>query len=150
MREGELFRRACYADDLTKFYENCLKEKLMNTQQFHDATLIHKKYCPSRFCRACGKTILSEEFDYMVGYFVKVWYPVHKKCGGGQVEYEHVECQKLDMNCNDCGFLERDLSRRDGDVLYGHCVSKSVGVSFLPKVCMPENKGCFKHRKIRG
>lgn len=60
--------------------------------------------------------------------------------------------QLIDTNCNDCLYMERDMSRlpKKGiamPVNYGHCTKLNNPVSFIPATCEPQNKDCFKHRR---
>jgi hypothetical protein len=60
--------------------------------------------------------------------------------------------QKIDCNCNDCGFMNRDLTRlpekqRPAPINYGYCVRFEKPVSFIPGVCQLETQNCFIHRK---
>ena len=70
------------------------------------------------------------------------------------------ELQKLDCNCNDCGFMVRcNALREKWDKLYegrlnasyrinyGHCTKFLKTVSFIPNNCQLETQNCFKHRK---
>lgn len=70
------------------------------------------------------------------------------------------ELQKIDSNCNDCVFMERDFEKRkkfdnlykgkenaSHRVNYGNCSKFNKEVSFIPNHCTPENHQCFKHRK---
>ena len=68
------------------------------------------------------------------------------------------ELQKLDCNCNDCHFMERDLNKLelhkrsyDGTGLmdrlnFGYCRKFDKAVSFVPGVCQLETQECFSHR----
>jgi hypothetical protein len=68
--------------------------------------------------------------------------------------------QKIDCNCNDCAFMERDMDKfRSFDHLYkdnpkaswrnhyGHCSKFDKPVSFSPGVCQIDTQECFVHRK---
>ena len=62
------------------------------------------------------------------------------------------ELQKIDCNCNDCGFMKRDLSRppnkgKPSPINYGHCLRFDKSVSFIPATCQIETQNCFTHRK---
>lgn len=71
-----------------------------------------------------------------------------------------IELQKIDCNCNDCVFMERDLEKfRSNDELYGygknvahrinygHCLKLGKSVSFIPNTLQLETQDCFVHRK---
>jgi hypothetical protein len=60
--------------------------------------------------------------------------------------------QKIDCNCNDCGFMARDLSRppdknKPAPINYGYCNRFNKHVTFIPATCQPDTKHCFRHRK---
>ena len=57
------------------------------------------------------------------------------------------QLQCIDTNCNDCIHLMRDISRSKSKIKRGQCKKKSIEVSFMPNCCMPENDGCFHHRR---
>ena len=70
------------------------------------------------------------------------------------------ELQKIDCNCNDCKFMERDFEKRksfdhlyEGSqnashrINYGNCSKFSKPVSFIPNHCQLETQECFVHRK---
>lgn len=76
-----------------------------------------------------------------------------------------IELQKIDCNCNDCRFMERDISKfksfdhlfvnEKGQVTtpshrlnYGHCQKFDKPVSFIPNICQIETQKCFEHRRI--
>ena len=63
------------------------------------------------------------------------------------------ELQLIDCNCNDCGYLVRDLSRlptkgKPTPINYGNCSKFNKEVSFIPATCQIETQQCFIHRKI--
>jgi hypothetical protein len=62
------------------------------------------------------------------------------------------ELQKIDCNCNDCGYMKRDLSRlpdrgKPSPINYGQCIKFDKEVSFIPATCQIETQECFVHRK---
>jgi hypothetical protein len=62
------------------------------------------------------------------------------------------ELQKIDCNCNDCGYLIRDLSRppdrgKPCPINYGHCSRFNKPITFIPVTCQIETQNCFIHRK---
>ena len=71
-----------------------------------------------------------------------------------------IELQNIDTNCNNCRFMQRDVAKFNSfnhlhkgaeksshRVNYGRCNNLDKDVSFLPNVCMPENKECFENRR---
>lgn len=71
-----------------------------------------------------------------------------------------IELQKLDCNCNDCKFMERDIAKRasfdylhegkvnaSNRVNYGNCSKFDKPVSFIPAICQLETQNCFEHRR---
>lgn len=62
------------------------------------------------------------------------------------------ELQLIDCNCNDCKFMNRDLSRPPqkgvpSPINYGSCTKFNKPVSFIPATCQIETQECFEHRK---
>lgn len=73
------------------------------------------------------------------------------------------ELQKIDCNCNDCIFLQRDVEKyKSFDYLYtennrvtnpshrplyGICTKTLKAISFIANTCQIETQNCFKHRK---
>jgi hypothetical protein len=62
------------------------------------------------------------------------------------------ELQRIDCNCNDCGFMKRDLSKPPPKetatpISHGECLKFGKPVSFIPMTCQPETQFCFVHRK---
>lgn len=70
------------------------------------------------------------------------------------------ELQKVDCNCNDCKFMQRNLEKfksmehlYENDrkasyrINYGHCSKLNKDVTFIPGNCQPQTQYCFKHRK---
>lgn len=73
-----------------------------------------------------------------------------------------IALQKVDCNCNDCVFMERDIVKKgvwDSEewhldqknashrIHYGRCVKKDKEVSFIPNTCQLDTQECFKHRR---
>jgi hypothetical protein len=71
-----------------------------------------------------------------------------------------IELQKIDCNCNDCGYMVRDFDKLNSfnhlygkDIRvswrpqYGFCVLFRKDVSFIPGTCQPQTQDCFVHRK---
>jgi hypothetical protein len=73
------------------------------------------------------------------------------------------ELQKIDCNCNDCKYLQRDIVKyksfdhlyiENGKVsnpshrpLYGNCLKLNKPICFLANTCQIETQKCFLHRK---
>lgn len=73
------------------------------------------------------------------------------------------ELQKIDCNCNDCKFLQRDfvkyksfnylytengiISNPSHRPLYGNCLKFNKPISFISNTCQIETQHCFEHRK---
>lgn len=68
--------------------------------------------------------------------------------------------QKLDCNCNDCKFMDRDIEKRkqfdqlyEGRlnasyrINYGDCIKLNKPVSFIPNSIQMDTQDCFEHRK---
>lgn len=63
-----------------------------------------------------------------------------------------IELQKIDCNCNDCKFMERDMSRppdkgKPCPINYGKCTKFDKPVSFIPGTCQLNTQKCFEHRR---
>ena len=71
-----------------------------------------------------------------------------------------IELQKIDCNCNDCKFLQRDFEKRarfdslhEGQknashrLNYGTCKKLEKEVSFIPNACQLDTQDCFEHRR---
>ena len=74
------------------------------------------------------------------------------------------ELQKIDCNCNDCAFMQRNfekynsfdklytdetgkVTRPSHRINYGFCEKFKKEVSFIPTHCQLDTQDCFKHRK---
>lgn len=73
------------------------------------------------------------------------------------------ELQKIDCNCNDCKYLERDREKyssynymymENGKVsnpshrpLYGNCLKMNKPICFLANTCQLDTQKCFLHRR---
>mgnify|MGYP001562752296 CR=1 FL=1 len=69
------------------------------------------------------------------------------------------ELQKIDCNCNNCKFMERDFEKYkkhqksyEGTGLmdrlaFGNCSKFNKPVSFIPEICQIETQQCFEHRR---
>ena len=63
------------------------------------------------------------------------------------------ELQRIDCNCNDCGFLERDVAQaqtqkgKPAPIYSGLCHKFNKTVTFIPNICQIETQKCFIHRK---
>ena len=72
--------------------------------------------------------------------------------------------QKVDCNCNDCIYLERDFEKYKSfnelykdergrvtnpshRVLYGNCLKLNKPISFVANTCQIDTQECFKHRR---
>lgn len=63
-----------------------------------------------------------------------------------------IELQRIDCNCNDCKFMERDMSKppekgKAAKINYGHCDKFDNPVTFIPATCQIETQNCFAHRR---
>jgi hypothetical protein len=70
------------------------------------------------------------------------------------------ELQKIDCNCNDCKFMNRDFEKLKSfnhiyegrekasyRINYGKCNALDKDVSFIPNHCQIETQNCFIHRR---
>jgi hypothetical protein len=68
----------------------------------------------------------------------------------------HYELQKIDCNCNNCGFFQRDVKKTElhnnNDKIvaykthYGFCTSLNKDVAEIANICLLHTQKCFKHR----
>lgn len=74
-----------------------------------------------------------------------------------------IELQKIDCNCNDCKYLQRDIAKyksydylyiENGKVsnpshrpMYGNCLKLNKSIFFMSNTCQIETQECFLHRK---
>jgi len=68
-----------------------------------------------------------------------------------------IDRQKLDCNCNDCGFFKRDIektrARNNNELIvackihYGHCEKFNKEVGEIANICLLHTQDCFVHRK---
>lgn len=70
-----------------------------------------------------------------------------------------IELQKIDCNCNDCKFMERDFEKLEkhkqsyegtglmDKLAYGDCKKFNKPVSFIPGTYQIETQECFEHRR---
>lgn len=67
------------------------------------------------------------------------------------------ELQKIDCNCNDCFFFNRDIEKiyanntnpqiRKNKIFYGYCVKLSKEVAEMGNIALLHTQECFSHRK---
>ncbi len=67
------------------------------------------------------------------------------------------ELQKIDCNCNNCGYFERDIEKTKRlnnneqivacKVHYGHCAKLNKSVGEIANICLLHTQQCFVHRK---
>lgn len=74
-----------------------------------------------------------------------------------------IDLEKLDCNCNECVFMERDLEKfhrydalydklhgghkQSWRIHYGKCIKFDKEVQFTPGQCQINTQECFKHRR---
>lgn len=67
------------------------------------------------------------------------------------------ELQKIDCNCNDCFFFERNLEKTKKNnnndkikackIHYGYCKKKNIEVAEIANICLLHTQECFLHRR---
>ena len=67
------------------------------------------------------------------------------------------ELQKVDCNCNNCLYFDRDVEKTKlknnnphivaNKIHYGFCTYLIKDVAEIANICLPYNQECFKHRK---
>ena len=100
-------------------------------------------------CRRCKKRINKTDIVKSKSY----WYKVkdifsHKECETKEVYQEEAyECQKIDADCNDCGYFKRGNIVQHGiaSIWNGVCNKFNKDVKAYPNFCSGHE--CFVHRK---
>lgn len=142
--ERQFFLYACFVDDLQKFYRDWIEQgKKSGRIQFFDVapngTLTHKYWRPSNICCESGEVLTNDNIDIKVGYWTpNLWKPIRKDLRQEAIKFEALECQKIDVSCNDCKHLDRTNK---------HCNKLNKKVSIKPNACHPQNQNCFEHRR---
>ena len=67
------------------------------------------------------------------------------------------ELQKIDCNCNNCFFFDRDIEKTKKNnnnpqivqykIHYGYCVKFQKEVAEIANICLLHTQECFLHRK---
>lgn len=145
MSKQKIFQELCYVKYLQETYNNYIKKRILNIQEFHKHTitqeLLHLKYNPSNICISCKKEIMRCDFDIYSSYWSNLWFPIHIFCKKQYEDYNKYECQCIDCNCNDCKFFKRELNNN-----YGTCLKFFKRVNNVPNNCYLNNFDCFVHR----
>jgi hypothetical protein len=142
MTEKQHFINACFAKDLQAFYRKWIGEKKDRIQFFteHTGILTHKYWIPSNVCFYSKELLNESNIEVAIGYWIPyVWRSVHKNHRKQAMKEEAVECQKIDMSCNDCVYLDRANS---------YCALLKKTISINPNMCHPQNIDCFAHRIV--
>ena len=88
-------------------------------------------------CRVCNENVKQDSFTIVQTYWIPfVTHACHKDCVNNH-KIEIYECQKIDMSCNDCIYLDRENK---------WCKKKDEKTTINPNMCHPQNIECFKHR----
>lgn len=114
-----------------------VKEQFLNNLCGFDWN--NSRYIITKQCKYCKKEIEKKDAVLARGYWTagKVISLSHKDCAEGGYKDEVYECQKIDANCNECGFLKRgkeNLCKKTGDVVF-------------PSSNYAMGMECFVHRK---
>jgi hypothetical protein len=72
--------------------------------------------------------------------------PVHKECKAEQRAYEAYECQKIDADCNDCGYFKREKTGKTHAI--GQCLKFNKPTKAYAQFASGHE--CFVHRKDMG
>jgi len=90
------------------------------------------------FCRFCkGKSLNNTTITK--SYWWSLWSICCKDCKQEGEKEESYECQKIDSDCNDCGYFKRIKG------LEGNCKKFNKSVTARPNFC--SSYDCFVHRK---
>lgn len=67
------------------------------------------------------------------------------------------ELQKIDCNCNDCKYFERDIEKTKRlntndkivacKIHYGKCIKLNKDVGEIANICLLHTQECFEHRR---
>lgn len=148
MTEQEYFIEACFSDDLQEFYKNWIEEKSDRSQFFYElvGNLVHKYWKPEPFCVSTKEKLTRDNIGIHVTYWnPNLWRPIRKDLAKEYRKQESYECQKIDSNCNDCGYLERIGFGKGNNVQINRCLKKDIEV--FPHPNTSANNDCFIHRK---
>jgi hypothetical protein len=127
-------------NDLQLYYiellkNNSIKQHLQQSLNGYE----HKYWLPSNKCCVTGEILTKDNIDVKISYWTPfVWKPIRKDLRREAMRQEAYECQKIDNNCNDCLYLNRNELQ---------CDKMNKKVKINPNICSPENVNCFKHRK---
>lgn len=103
----DLFKACCY-HPRPYVLLRALKIYGHNKQLTANCEFVENNTQIKNVCGWCNEEIPESEFDYFAGYWKpNVWRPVHKNCKQAYKEYEAIECQTIDANCNDCKHFVR-------------------------------------------
>lgn len=68
-----------------------------------------------------------------------------------------IELQKIDCNCNDCIFFQRDIEKTKKlnnnnqivacKIHYGKCLKLKKEIGEIANICLLHTQKCFKHRR---
>jgi hypothetical protein len=120
-----------------------MAERDTRPNRYLHAYLLMKRLSPSKHCRFCSEPLTEETFDVATSYWWAFQHPCHKGCREKGQAKEAYECQKLDRDCNDCGYFQRTENGRW--VCHGICLKTGQ-----PAKAYPNNASlnpCFVHRK---
>jgi hypothetical protein len=98
-------------------------------------------------CKFCGKYTERSEADIVHGYWTPLMGLTHKLCKKEGYANEAYECQKIDMNCNECKHFSRGDSLGSG-IFSGYCNKLNKPTEAQSNFSSREWHGeCFEHRK---
>lgn len=133
------FIELCFCDDLQSEYKQYIANEPNKMQLFRveNNQLVHRKWIPSKYCCYSNDELTKDFIDIIIGYWQpNIWKPIRKDLLLEAKNLEVLFCQKIDQNCNDCGYLVRNTNSCLVD-------NKSLNIHAL----MACNNECFKHRK---
>lgn len=140
--EKELFKQACFSNNLQDFYRECVNKKTIGIQNLYVYKEIfnHRYWNVTRTCSFSFVELNEENFDFKISYWYPfIWTPVRKDLKEKSIKQIAYECQKIDKSCNDCANLDRQKDL---------CKIKNIKVNskLFSNTCMPNNENCFRHR----
>lgn len=137
-----LFLRSCIK-------RSFLKRKVLPNESSQTRKNIEDNWIVSKICRGCGKNISAGDFSIWNTYWLGMWAASHTKCRT-RMKDESYECQKIDADCNDCGYFERGKMIQGGvsSIWSGLCKKFEKPTRAYPNFSTGHD--CFVHRKDFG
>lgn len=139
-----LFKQVCF-HSRPFVYLRALRVYGHNMQLKANSEFVEKNTIISNVCGWCDNKITDATFDYFGGYWQpNLWRPVHKWCKSEYKNFEAIECQTIDADCNDCKYFIRGKEAAKG-VWHGEC--SKFNKPTIANSVFASGHTCFVHRK---